>query len=136
MIGCPHEKSAEEVMRAVRFVKTLEPDYVVFSLFTPYPDAPVFNEGVEKGLWDADCWENFMLNPVREYDLPTVWNEYMDKDELVNLLKKVHNRFYFDPVIMVRTLLSMRTIPELSRLIRGGLILLKLQTLEAASRRI
>jgi anaerobic magnesium-protoporphyrin IX monomethyl ester cyclase len=134
--GCPHEKSPKDVLSAIPFVKSLRPDYVVFSLYTPYPDAPVFQEGVERGLWDADCWRRFMVNPTREYDLPTVWNEHMDKDTLVKLLKQVHNRFYFSPGVLVRTTLSMRTVPEVVRLVRGGLILLKLQFLPAASRRI
>ena len=83
IIGCPHERTEEEVLVSLRFVKTLKPDYVVFSLYTPYPDAPIFKEGVEKGLWRADAWESFMLDPVREYSLPTVWNEWMDKKQLV-----------------------------------------------------
>jgi len=136
IIGCPHEKTPEEVMNSLIFVKTLKPDYVVFSLYTPYPDAPVFKAGIEKGLWAEDSWDGFMLDPTREYNLPTVWTEYMNKKQLVELLKRVHNGFYFDPVILVRTLASMRTISEIIRLIRGGLILLKLQFLPAASRRI
>ncbi len=136
IIGCPHEKTPDEVMNVVPFVKSLNPDYVVFSLYTPYPDAPIFKEGVEKGLWDADCWKRFMLNPSRDYDLPTVWNEFMTKEQLVNLLKRVHNQFYFNPRTMLRTLASMRTLPELLRLVQGGLILLKLQVLKPDTRRI
>ena len=134
--GCPHEKTPEDVLSAIPFVLSLKPDYVVFSLYTPYPDAPVFQEGVDKGLWDADCWKRFMVDPRREYDLPTVWNEHMDKETLVWLLKQVHNRFYFNPRVLVRTTLSMRTVPEFVRLVRGGLILLKLQFLRATTRRI
>lgn len=136
IIGCPHEQTPEQVMNSVSFVKTLRPDYVVFSLYTPYPDAPIFKAGVEKGLWPADCWQKFMLAPKREYDLPTVWSEFMDKRQLVDLLKAVHNRFYFSPSVMARTLASMRTLPELVRLVKGGVILFKLQFLPAASRRI
>jgi radical SAM superfamily enzyme YgiQ (UPF0313 family) len=136
IIGCPHEKTPDEVMNVIPFVKSLNPDYVVFSLYTPYPDAPIFKEGIAKGLWDADCWKRFMLNPTRDYDLPTVWNEFMTKDQLVDLLKRVHNGFYFSPRVMLRTLASMRTIPELLRLIQGGLILLKLQVLKPDTRRI
>jgi len=136
IIGSPHDRTEDDVMQALSFVKTLRPDYVVFSLYTPYPDAPIFKEGVAKGLWDAECWQRFMRNPVREYDLPTVWNEFLSKEQLVHLLKRVHNGFYFSPGVLLRTVASMRTIPEFIRLVRGGLILLKLQTLPAASRRI
>lgn len=136
IIGCPHERTAADVMQGLRFVKSLKPDYVVFSLYTPYPDAPIFEEGVKKGLWEADCWRRFMRNPRRDYDLPTVWNEFLTKEQLVSLLKRVHNGFYFSPGVLARTLASMRTVPEFVRLVRGGLILLKLQALDATSRRI
>ncbi|MFH1531301.1 MAG: radical SAM protein [Pseudomonadota bacterium] len=136
IIGCPHEKTPDDVINAVRFVKSLKPDYVVFSLYTPYPDAPVFKDGVEAGLWTADCWDAFMVNPTRGYDLPTVWNEHMSKEVLVELLKTVHNRFYFSPEVLVRTALSIRTVPEAVRLLKGGLILLKLQALPPHKRRI
>lgn len=136
IIGCPHEKTPADVLKVVPFVKSLNPDYVVFSLYTPYPDAPIFKEGVAKGLWDADCWKKFMRNPTRTYELPTVWNEFMTKEQLVELLKRVHNGFYFSPGVMLRTLASMRTLPELIRLIQGGMILLKLQILKSNTRRI
>ena len=136
IIGCPHEHTRDEVLNAVSFVKTLKPDYTVFSLYTPYPDAPIFEEGVQAGLWDKNCWKEFMLNPTRNYELPTVWDEHLDKDTLVQLLKEVHNRFYFSPEVLLRTGLSMRTVPELVRLVKGGLILLKLQFLPAQGRRI
>lgn len=136
IIGCPHEKTAADVERVVPFVKSLRPDYAVFSLYTPYPDTPSFEEGVNKGLWKTDCWTRFMRNPRRDFDLPTIWDEFIDRKTQVALLKKVHNRFYFSPPYMARTLLSMRTAAELKRLVQGGLILLKLQSLKAFSRRI
>jgi hypothetical protein len=77
-----------------------------------------------------------MLQPTRDYDLPTVWDANMGKDALVRLLRDVHNRYYFSPRVLMRTLLSMRTVPETLRLARGGLILLKLQFLGANARRI
>ncbi len=136
IVGSPHETSPSEILQAAAFTRSLKADYVVFSLFTPYPDAPIFEEGVKLGLWDADCWKKFMLDPTREYDLPTVWNEHIGKDELVKLLKQVHNRFYFAPSTLLRTAISIRTIPEFLRLAQGGIILLKLQFLPSRKRRI
>ncbi|NLE65868.1 MAG: B12-binding domain-containing radical SAM protein [Lentisphaerae bacterium] len=134
--GCPHEKTPADVMAAAPFVKSLKPDYVVFSLYTPYPDAPIFKEGAARGLWSEDCWRSFMLNPTREHRLPTTWSEHMSKDRLVGLLRRLHNAFYFSPAVLFRTLLSLRTLPELVRIVRGGIILLKLQFLRADSGRI
>jgi len=41
IIGSPHEKTAAQVVGVSRFIKRLSPNYVVYSLFTPYPDAPI-----------------------------------------------------------------------------------------------
>jgi radical SAM superfamily enzyme YgiQ (UPF0313 family) len=136
IIGCPHEKSSEEILKVRDFIRKLDPDFVVYSLYTPYPDAPIFSKGVELGLWSKDVWRSFMRNPVEEYDLPTVWNQYLSKEELLKLFKIVHRDFYYDPKVILRTLGSVESAVDLVRLARGGLQLLRLELLGAKGRRI
>jgi len=136
IIGCPHEKSAAEILKVREFIRKLDPDFVVYSLYTPYPDAPIFAEGVKLGLWDENVWRKFMRDPVEEYDLPTVWSQYLTKDELLKLFKKVHRDFYYDPKVIMRTLGSVESLVDLVRLARGGMQLLRLEFLDARGRRI
>jgi hypothetical protein len=77
-----------------------------------------------------------MRNPVEEYDLPTVWNQYLSKEELLKLFKIVHRDFYYDPKVILRTLGSVESAVDLVRLARGGLQLLRLELLGAKGRRI
>jgi radical SAM superfamily enzyme YgiQ (UPF0313 family) len=136
IIGCPHEKNAQQILDVVPFMHKLAPNYVVYSLFTPYADAPIFSEGAQKGLWDPDCWEQFMLKPTEDYDLPTAWEEHMDKDELLRVFKIVNNRFYFHPRTLARTFFSLRTPAELKHVLLGGYQLLRMWSLRANQRKI
>jgi len=136
MMGCPFEKGKEQILKLKDFVLKLNPDFVVHSIFSPYPDAPVFQEGVEKGIFSADCWEKFIENPIRKYDLPTCWEEHLSKAELVDALKDLHRGFYFNPGIILRTLLSVKSVQELKRILLGGLSLLRFETLNPKDRRI
>ena len=136
IIANPHEKTAEDILGVTRFIHELNPSYVVFSLFTPYPDAPIFDEGVERGLWEADCWETFMLNPTEEFDLPTAWEEHLSKDELIKIFKTVHRKFYLHPRTLLKTFATLRTGSELKRILLGGYQLLRMELLRAGQRQI
>ena len=136
IIGCPHEKSAAQILAVDRFIKELAPDYVVYSLFTPYPDAPIFAEGVKKGLWEIDVWEKFMLAPTEDHHLPTVWNEHLSKEELLRVFKIVNRRFYFHPRTILRTIFALRSLAEAKRIVLGGISLLRMELLRAGGKQI
>ncbi len=136
IIGCPHEKTAQQILDVVPWMHELAPDYVVYSLFTPYPDASIFDEGKKKGLYPADCWERFMLQPTGEYDLPTAWEEYLSKEELLQIFKEVHRRFYYHPRTLVRTFARLSTPSELKHVLFGGFQLMRMELLKATRRQI
>ena len=126
IIGSPHEKSFEEVTGCIPFIRDLRPDYVVYSLFSPYPESRAFQLGVERGLWDKDAWQKFMLDPRPDYDLPTAWTEYLSKEQLVKAFRKVNYAFYAHPATLWRTFTKIRTWAEFKRIIQGGLSLARL----------
>ncbi|MBN2055294.1 B12-binding domain-containing radical SAM protein [bacterium] len=136
IIGNPHEQTEQSVLAVKGFIRRLNPDFVVYSLFTPYPDAPIFQRGVELGLWDEDCWKRFMLAPKTDYELPTAWTRYLDKPALLRLFKNVNRSFYFHPRVLARTMCSLRGFEDFKRTVRGGLSLVKMEFLRAGARRI
>jgi len=127
MIGIPYEKNREDIMKSIRFIRELDPDYVVYALLSPYPDTPLFKKGAEMGLYDENCWFDFMDNPTADYELPTAWEEHISKDELIKIFKIAHRDFYYNPGKILRTFLNIGTFEELKRIIRGGLSLLKME---------
>lgn len=137
MIGIPNEKNRSDVMKTIRFIRELDPDFVVYALLSPYPDTLLFKKGADLGLYDPQCWDKFIDNPSAEYDLPTVWEEHMKKDELVRLFKLAHRDFYFNPRKILNTLKKITTYEELKRIVRGGLSLLRMEFLTGdAARRL
>jgi anaerobic magnesium-protoporphyrin IX monomethyl ester cyclase len=136
MIGCPHEKSPEDVLKVIPFLRRLSPDYVVYSLFTPYPDTKVFQEGAQKGLWNKNVWVDFMRDPKPGARLPTMWTEFMNGDALLQLFKQVNRAFYFSPRVLLRTVRNLRSPTHVARIMRGGWSIIKLQFVRTDSRRI
>ena len=136
IVGSPHEKTREDILGVRSFIRKLDPDFVVYSLYTPYPDAPVFQKGVDLGLWPADVWTRFMRNPVEDYDLPTAWTQYLTKKELLDIFKIVHRDFYYNPRVLFRTLLSIENTADLTRILKGGLQLFRMEFLKPDVRRI
>lgn len=127
IIGCPHEKDAASVLKTINFAVSLPADFAVFSLLSPYPDAAFYKEGVDKGVFDKDAWDDFMRCPCSSQDLPTCWDEYFSKEELLRFLKTAHRKFYYRPKILLNAMLSVHSFMEFARLIAGGLSLLKLE---------
>jgi len=134
MIGCPHEKSRDDIFRTVEFMRRVDPDYIVYALLTPYPDTRLFQDGVDKGLFSREPWLEFMKNPREDFNLPTVWEEYLSKAELLEIFKDVHRDFYLDPKIIWRTFRKVQTWEEFKRLTLGGLSVLKLQLMRPSQR--
>ena len=136
ILGSPHETSAEQIKGIVPFLLRIRPAYVVFSLFTPYPDAPIFAEGARLGLYPEDIWERWMLDPKADHDLPTAWEGSLTKAELLELFKQVHRGFYGHPSTLMRTFLGLRTWAELKHVLFGGFQLARMELLRADSRKI
>jgi hypothetical protein len=61
------------------------------------------------------------------------WEEHLSRDELLELLKEAHRRFYFRPRFVLRQLRQLQTRQELKRLTNGALSLLKLELTRADS---
>lgn len=138
MIGTPAEKSRDDIMRTVDFVYQLDPEYVVYAITSPYPDTPLWQRGADLHLWDPDVWKRFMLNPTIETaeQIPTMWNQYMSREELLSIFKEINRDFYFDPMKIYHTLKKMTNWEGVKRIAQGGLAIAKLQLIKAQSRRI
>jgi anaerobic magnesium-protoporphyrin IX monomethyl ester cyclase len=140
MLGIPHEKEAEDVRKSIRFIRELDPDYVVWALLSPYPDTELFRRGVELKIYEPDCWEKFMIAPMEKeektenYNLPTAWEEHMKKEELIKLFKEAHRDFYFSPSKIIRTLMKIASPEELVRIVKGGISLMKMEFLGGDAR--
>jgi radical SAM superfamily enzyme YgiQ (UPF0313 family) len=103
MIGCPHERTIEDIRRTMRFAAQLDPDYAMFNVFTPYPGTALYQEALQRGLVASDEWLAFARDP-RPGFRPSAWGEFFTEEELYEILDEAYRRFYWRPRVIWRNL--------------------------------
>jgi radical SAM superfamily enzyme YgiQ (UPF0313 family) len=108
--------------------------YAVFAVFSPYPGTESFEDGAKKGLFAADCWDRLMKDPLCGVEVPACWEEHLTKEQILDLLKIAHRKFYMRPRFVARTAAKIASVSEAKRLVAGGLSIFKLELLNGKSR--
>jgi anaerobic magnesium-protoporphyrin IX monomethyl ester cyclase len=134
MLGGPHERTMGDAIKNIDEMIKLDADYAVFAVFSPYPGTESFEEGAKKGLYPADCWDQLMKDPLCGVDVPACWEEHLSRDEILELLKIAHRKFYMRPKVVARNVVGLASFQEFKRLARGALSIAKLELLDAKSR--
>jgi len=134
MLAGPHERTMGDAIDNLDEMLKLDADYAVFAVFSPYPGTDSFEEGAKKGLYAADCWDRLMKDPLCGVEVPASWEEHLNRDEILELLKIAHRKFYFRPKFIARTAANLASVSEFKRLAGGALSILKLELLNAKSR--
>jgi radical SAM superfamily enzyme YgiQ (UPF0313 family) len=95
VLGMPGD-TKRSVKSTIKFVKTLEPSYAVFSLATPYPGTDFYLKAANENLIKINDWSKYtLLSPVLE----TV---DLSLEELKKLQKKAFKEFYLRPSYIAR----------------------------------
>lgn len=95
VLGTPGE-TWEEALETIRFAKRLDPDFVQFSLATPFPGTELYRYAKEKGLLLTEDWTKYtVLKPVMR-------TEELSERELKKLIKKAYFDFYLQPHVVWR----------------------------------
>lgn len=124
MIGSPTE-TREGILRTIEFAKELDPDYVHFSVTTPFPATELYYLGLEKGVLSHDYWRAFAAHPSEDF-VPQLWEENLSREELIALLRRAYKSFYTRPNYVLQSLLKVKTLEEFKRKARAGLGVLRL----------
>lgn len=68
ILGFPGE-TEDDMNKTIDFSTKLDSDYCQYSILTPFPGTPIYNELRGKNLIDNDDWDEFtVLKPVLKYD--------------------------------------------------------------------
>ncbi len=134
MLAGPHERTLEDAVKNVDEMIKLDADFAVFAVFSPYPGTESFADGAKMGLYEADCWDRMMKDPLCGVEVPVCWEEHLNRAEILELLKIAHRKFYMRPKFVARQVLGLETGAEFRRLAKGALSLVKLELLKASSR--
>lgn len=95
-------ETPETIERTISFAKGLDPDLVMFTVTTPYPETPLFNEAAEKGIIDRDYWREFTLGK-RSDRLPYL------VENADQWAKRAYRAFYLRPSFVLKKLWKVRS---------------------------
>ncbi len=119
MIGAPTE-TKEEMLETIRISQELAPDYVHFSILTPFPGTEVYQQGLASGLIKNDYWQEFARHPSIDFSPPFL-DGALKNEELLQLLKDAYQGFYLRSGYVIKRLLRIRSYQELRRKVKAGL---------------
>jgi anaerobic magnesium-protoporphyrin IX monomethyl ester cyclase len=92
ILGYPGE-TLEDMDATIRFAIHLDPDFAQFTILTPYPGTPIFQELREKNLLATEDWDRYtVLDPVIRYE-----SFGLTPQQVARKLKEAYLRFYLRP---------------------------------------
>lgn len=119
MIGSPGE-TGEDILETFKVARSLDPDFIHLTVFTPFPATKLYQNGLESGIIKKDYWREFARNPHKDFD-PPHWDELFSREELAELLRIGYKDFYTRPLYILRELAKVKTLGEIKRKVRAGL---------------
>jgi len=97
ILGLPGE-TEEDSWTTINFAIELDPDYVQFTAFMPWPGTAIYEIAKEKGviinenLRDYTAWDKIVYKPTPD----------RDPEEVASTIKKAYRAYYLRPKFMVR----------------------------------
>jgi anaerobic magnesium-protoporphyrin IX monomethyl ester cyclase len=100
MILGTRQDDANSILRKVDYLKWLDVDFPVFTIYTPFPGTEAYEEAKEQGWLETD---DYAL-----YDMayPIISTEHLSRKQVIGLYNRSFASFYTDPLMLLRGLLS------------------------------
>jgi radical SAM superfamily enzyme YgiQ (UPF0313 family) len=92
MIGSPGE-TCETIEETIEFAKKLDPDFVQFSIATPYPGTELYRLSIEEGGVPKQ-WSKYVYADLKPDDSPAFETKNLKRQELREWNKKAYTSFY------------------------------------------
>lgn len=120
IIGLPTHKNRKDILDLLDFAIKTGTDYAQFNILIPYAGTEIFAEGVKQNVLPADFWNEYVLNPTPNAYIP-IWEEYLSREELSELLKICYRKFYLRPSKILEHVSKVRSISQFKSKFRGML---------------
>ncbi|MCX5778073.1 MAG: radical SAM protein [Elusimicrobia bacterium] len=132
ILGLPGE-TYDEALQTISFAKKQPLDMAQFSIFTPYPGSPFYDElrdknEIDTGIRandrvDPSVWHRYFAYPAFNEIEPIWTNPGMTTQRLIKLQKRAQREFYLRLSIMIRNIKRIRinNIAILFRIIKQGM---------------
>jgi len=124
MIGSLGE-TPETIEETIKFAKKLDPDFVQFSITTPFPGTELFNLAVKEGMVSKD-WNNYIYAGLRSIDYPAFETNTLNKEDLKRWNIRAYRSFYLRFHYFFKRLKKIRSFSEMKTNVKGLLVLLEM----------
>jgi len=126
MIGLPDE-TEEDIEKTLKFSRKIGLNYAQYSVLVPYPFTEAYEEGLKRGIFTFDYWQEFADNPLENAEKFKVeyWTDKVSEEYLFKTIKKSFKRFYFRPVTIINKLKEISTFQEFKYAVIGALSVFK-----------
>ena len=124
MMGMPHE-TLEDMDKTITFAKELNVDVASFTLLIPFPGTLDYRRALKIGTFVDP--EYYLHNVYSEFNFPGAplyIPEGITSEQLMEKHKSAYNQYYFRFHFLLKSLLSIRTMQDVTRYARGMLNLL------------
>ena len=125
MIGLPSE-TKEDIQDTFDLAKELTPDYVHFTIFSPYPGTELYYKGLDRGVIKTDIWREFARYPCEGFKVP-VWEENFTREELYKFIVKFYKRFYLCPAYLFSQIRKLNSFNEFKKKVKAGVSVLTMR---------
>ncbi|MBD3271511.1 MAG: radical SAM protein [Elusimicrobia bacterium] len=110
MIGSPGE-GEHEISLSFALMKEINPDFVHFSITTPYPGTRLYNDSLKHNHIKKDMWKDFAEHPDEKF-VPALCSEVFNREELMNWVTKAYAIHYLNPHTIMRAVMRLRSFKE------------------------
>lgn len=122
MVGVPTE-TKDDFEATLSLVKRIKPDYITYSICTPFPKTKLYQDLIEQRYFDRDYWQEFAEKPTYDFKLCYA-NKYFSDTELRGMQDKAMAQFYSSGRFLLKELFHTRSPKQLIVKIKVGYRLL------------
>ena len=100
MIVGTRSDSAESIMHKVRYMQSLDVDFPVFTMFTPFPGSDIYQEAKANNWLETEDYSLYdMANPAMS-------TQHLTRKQLTASFRWCYSAYYANPFRLVRGLVS------------------------------
>mgnify|MGYP001772637396 CR=1 FL=1 len=97
VLGFPWQR-VDDVKNTVKFAERLNLDYAQFTVATPYPGTPLYQEALDEGLIEVWDWDYYTTV------YPVMRGKFLGRGQLIKLLGWAYRNFYMRPSYLLSQL--------------------------------
>jgi len=120
ILGYARENEAA-IKKTISFALELDPNLIMFTTATPYPQTPLYELARQEGLIKNDYWREFTLGNVNMKRIPY----FLPKSG--QWIKRAYASFYFRPKYLIERISRLRSPDDFIKCLKGAFGILCMQ---------